>query len=630
MTLHPRPIVLLGLSCLLTSVAATRPTPRGPGAASPPEPPVHAQFRGGPDHTGVVDTRGLDGYGGILWRVALPGPIRSTPAVSDGVVYVGSAGGWLHALDREDGTELWRYRTGAAVHGSPAVSGGLVFVTDMEGTLYAVDRATGVGVWKVQGGPTIPWPWGHESGDVFASSPTLADVGGATRVFWGAADGVVRAADPETGTVLWSLATGGRVRSTPAVADGRVVVGSADGRVYCADAESGRLLWRHDTRGTGLFSGDFGFDRRTVQSSPAIANGRVYVGARDGWLYALDLGSGGEVWSWDDEVSWVNGSPAVAEGRVFSATSDRRWIHALDAASGRELWRVMTDNVVWTSPVVVGTSVYWSAGDGVVRALAAADGSVRWQATLPAPSHGSATVDDGVLFVGTEDGGFYALRDGAGHTLRRAVFWDSTTANAGWYAGGHDLAAYLGRAGYETLDVAGLAPWMEAGVAGGDPGSVVFAQSWLPEAVRAGGDGSLFRRYLDAGGTVVWASLPPDVWRRDPATGAAGGLDQVDWERPERLLGISVAGAIFDRAGAWSTEEGRALGLPDAWISSWNVPAQAGLEPLAVDENGAYAAFRKRYGGPPGTGFVRVWGSSGTSPSPAPFLLAAEWRPAGR
>ncbi len=627
----PRVLRLLAVSCLLVGLAAARPASRLHEVSRPPAaPPLHGQFRGGPAHTGAVETRGLSGYGGILWRVSLPGPVRSTPAVADGVVYVGSAGGWLHALERDDGKELWRYRTGAATHGSPAVWGGLVFVTDMDGTLYAVDRASGVGVWSVRGGPTMPWPWGHESGDVFASSPTLAAVDGEVRVFWGAADGVLRAADPSTGRVLWSLATEGRLRSTPAVADGRVAVGSADGRVYCADAGSGELLWRHDTRGAQLFSGDFGFDRRTVQSSPALAGGRVFVGARDGWLYALDVETGEEAWTYDDDVSWVNGSPAVSDGRVFSSTSDRRWIHALDAATGRELWRIMTDNVVWTSPVVVGSTVYWSAGDGVVRALDTADGSVRWQTTLPAPSHGSPTVDDGVLFVGTEDGGFYALRDSGGRPLRKAVFWDSATASAGWYAGGRDLAAFLGRSGYQTLDVPALSRWMEAGLASGDPGSVVFAQSWLPEGLREGGEASLFRRYLDAGGTVVWASLPPDVWRRDPATGAAGGLDQADWARPERLLGIAFDGAIFDRAGAWSTEEGRRLGLPESWISNWNVSAQPGLEPLAVDENGGYAAFRKGYGGPPGTGFVRVWGSTGPSPSPAPFLLAAEWRPAAR
>jgi len=577
----------------------------------------------------VLSTRGLGSYGGILWHAQLPGPVRSTPAVVHGVVYVGSAGGFLHALDRRDGREIWRYRTGAPAHGSPAVWEGRVFITDMEGTLHAVDGGSGAGLWTVRGGAPVPWPWGHESGDVFASSPTLAVEDGTTRVFWGGADGVLRAADATTGAVLWTLPTQGRIRATPAVSGNRVVVGSTDGVAYCVDAGTGALLWRFETRGVGLFSGDFGFDRRSVQSSPAIADGRVHFGARDGWFYTLDLVTGQPLWDYDHEVSWSNGSPAVDGGRVFEASSDARFIHAMDASTGKELWRVMTDNVVWTSPVVTDSTVYFSAGDGVVRALAVSDGSPRWEAALPYASHGSPTVGDGVLFVGTEDGGVYALREGDGRPFHRAVFWDSTTVAAGWYGGGEDLTRTLVRMRYEILDTAALTAWMRARVQDREPSAVVFAQSWLPPAVADGGETSLFRRYLDAGGTVVWTALPPDVWRRDPTTGNPGGLDRVAWERPERLLGISFHGAIFDRLGAFTTDGGRGLGLPDQWISSWDVPAQAGLEPLAVDENGGYAAFRKGFGGPRGTGFVRVWGSSQPAPFTAPFLLAAESRPAG-
>jgi hypothetical protein len=46
-----------------------------------------------------------------------------------------------------------------------------------------------------------------------------------------------------------------------------------------------------------------------------------------------------------------------------------------------------------------------------------------------------------------------------------------------------------------------------------------------------------------------------------------------------------------------------------------------------VDERGHLAAWRKRYGGPPGTGFVRVWGARRAPPDPAVFATAAELRP---
>ena len=56
---------------------------------------------------------------------------------------------------------------------------------------------------------------------------------------------------PSTNDVLWSYQTGGEVYSSPAVADGRVFVGSDDGQVYCLDASDEplgeRLIWSFQT-----------------------------------------------------------------------------------------------------------------------------------------------------------------------------------------------------------------------------------------------------------------------------------------------------------------------------------------------------------------------------------------------
>ncbi len=311
--------------------------------------PDGVMFRGGPEHTGVYpNARPLSSYGGMLWRVQTDGPVRSTPAIGQGMVFVGSGDFHLYALDERSGRVLWRYRADAGVTGSPALSEGVVYVTDQASTVHAVDVETGELVWRVPTGPDRPLPWGHESGDVWASSPTLVD----DVLYVGSGDGHLYALDRATGQTRWRFATEGRVRSTPAVAEGRVYVGSGDGRVYALDASSGDLLWRADTEGVSLFSGDFGFDRRTVQSSPAVADGRVFVGARDGFLYALDAASGRRLWRVDHQVSWVNGSPAVARGLVVVGSSDGRFVHAVDAVTGEERWRVGTHDIVWGSPAM--------------------------------------------------------------------------------------------------------------------------------------------------------------------------------------------------------------------------------------------------------------------------------------
>lgn len=590
------------------------------------EPGVQAaMFRGDPAHTGVHATRGPAHYGGLLWRFQTGGPVRSTPAVAGGTVYVGSSDGRLYALERATGSERWHFDAATAVTGSPAVVGDRVFVTDHRSTLYALDAASGALRWKIEAGPDLPFPWGYESGDVYASSPVPA---GGT-VYWGAGDGVLRAADAASGEMRWSFRTEGRIRSTPAVADSRVVVGSADGRVYAVGAADGASLWIFDTLGRTLDSGSFGFDRRTVQSSPAIAEGRVYVGARDGFLYALDAATGTRLWAFDHRISWVNSSAAVADGVVYAGTSDGQFVQAVDAVSGEERWRATTRGVVWTSPALAGGLLYIAEGAGRVRALDPATGAEVWAAWVGDRIHGSAVPDDGALIVGAHDGGVYALGEGAG-PLVRAVFRDSTLAAAAWFQEHGPLAARLEVAGYQLLDAAALERFLSARIDDRRPSVVVFAMDVVPDAVAAGGAVSPLRRYLESGGSIVWVGVPP-LWPRDPVTGEPGGLDRVVRVRATLLTGADHDLANFDPMGVRPTPAGEKLGLPARWLGQWGIAAdQNGIEVLATDELGLASAWRRSFGGSPGTGFTRVWSSLFAAPPFSAVLSAAELRPPAR
>ena len=53
-------------------------------------------------------------------------------------------------------------------------------------------------------------------------------------------------------------------------------------------------------------------------------------------------------------------------------------------------------------------------------------------------------------------------------------------------------------------------------------------------------------------------------------------------------------------------------------------------ETLALDEQGLAAAWLKSYGGPPGTGFVRLYGAQWTSAGLSREQLAAIWIAAER
>jgi outer membrane protein assembly factor BamB len=93
------------------------------------------------------------------------------------------------------------------------------------------------------------------------------------------------ALNARTGTKLWSFATGTCFFSSPAVANGLVYIGSADSHLYALNAKTGVGLWTYQTRDT-------------ISSSPAVANGVVYVGSDDETFYALDAKTGAKLWSY--------------------------------------------------------------------------------------------------------------------------------------------------------------------------------------------------------------------------------------------------------------------------------------------------------------------------------------------
>ena len=307
-TIHLRRAALwasIALALGAVTGAARPQAPVIPPPSGPAAPPAAAMFRGGPAHLGVYEGGGPT-LVGLAWRAPTDGDVVSSPTIAAGVVYVGSNDGHLYALDLATGARRWHADLRSPVASSPAVGGGLVFAAARDGSVSALDAATGRPRWRVATGPLLRFPWGHESGDYWVSSPTYDD--GA--LLFGAGDGGVYRVDAATGRVRWRARTGGRVRGSPAVSGGRVYVGSFDGRVYCLDLATGAVRWRYDTEGASLESGKFGYDRRSVQSSPAVADGAVYVGARDGFLYALSADSGTLRWRFDHQISWVNSSPA--------------------------------------------------------------------------------------------------------------------------------------------------------------------------------------------------------------------------------------------------------------------------------------------------------------------------------
>jgi outer membrane protein assembly factor BamB len=144
----------------------------------------------------------------------------------------------------------------------------------------------------------------------------------------------------------WRYNTANLVLSSPAVANGVVYVGSESSGVYALNASTGALLWSY-------FTGD-GY---AVDSSPAVANGVVYFGSADNNVYALTASTGALLWSYTTG-DYVNSSPAVANGVVYIGSADGD-VYALNASSGALLWSYTTaKGIGYSSPAVANGVVY--------------------------------------------------------------------------------------------------------------------------------------------------------------------------------------------------------------------------------------------------------------------------------
>lgn len=239
--------------------------------------------------------------------------------------------------------------------------------------------------------------------------------------------GYYDSATPQNLEMRWTFQTPEPIVSSPTVADGVVYVGSSDNFLYAIDAMTGRQQWKFDAHGN-------------VSSSPAISAGVVYVVSLDGKLYAIDAISGAQKWAfatkgekrhtaaginytapatemmpdpWDLFLS----SPAVADGIVYFGSGDN-FVYAVDAATGMLRWKFETGGVVHSSPAVVDGCVYVGSFDACFYALDAASGDLVWKfktgsddrAHLMTGIPGSAAVSNGVVYFGSRDANVYALK----------------------------------------------------------------------------------------------------------------------------------------------------------------------------------------------------------------------------
>ena len=276
-----------------------------------------------------------------------------------------------------------------------------------------------------------------------ASPPTV--VNGVAYVV--ASDGMLYALDAKGNTgclnlpsskscsPLWTAQTSGPITGSPAVFDGRVYVGSQDGRLYVFSASgcgapTCSLLWNYKTGGG-------------IISSPVIVSGTVYVGSFDNLLYAFKANGCGSTLcfaEWTGATGgFIESSPAVANGMVYVGSSDAK-LYAFKAggcgsATCIPTWTGGTTSAVNSSPAVVGGVIYVGSNNHKLYAFNAAGcGSATcsplWTGTTGGVVFSSPAVANGVVYVGSSDHDLYAFKASGCGSSTCAPLWTAATGAA--------------------------------------------------------------------------------------------------------------------------------------------------------------------------------------------------------
>jgi len=261
------------------------------------------------------------------------------------------------------------------------------------------------------------------------------------------ADEVILCLDAATGKELWknqyaSAALTGPAsshpgpRSTPAVAEGKVVTFGATAILSCLDANTGKLLWRRENPANA-------FPQFYTGMSPLIVDNLciVHAGTNDnGQVIALDLKTGNEKWIWSgDGPAYASPSIMTFEGRKHLIVQTEKNLLALDLADGKLLWQVVTPvqqryyNCV--SPYIDGQTIYYTGQGTGIKALKVEKSGKEyvtkelWSNSGVGAKWNTPVLKDGFLYGFTDQKRIYCLNASTGQTawIENAVNGDFAT-----------------------------------------------------------------------------------------------------------------------------------------------------------------------------------------------------------
>jgi outer membrane protein assembly factor BamB len=353
-----------------------------------PMPQSWQQFRLNQEHNPVIDAPVA-----ATWHFETHGQISASPAIVNGVVYVGTNGGSLYAIDGATGGLRWTYRAHNGLKSNPLVYDGVVIV-------------------------------GEGNADSTTFKPRR-------KVRIGSGSSGILAVDAKTGRKRWYYPLSGTGQPTATIVDGMLIHHDGDGMLVALDPRTGRKIYRRDVQTVASMVG----------AIPVSGGLVVTTGIFPNRVIAVNRGSGSVAWTWESssDNSGLGDCPPASDGAsiycdylapvksgppVDPGVSAVEHVFALDARTGRPRWELALESgtvpprneaaipLLYKNRLYVGSAVapYLHAIDPVT-------GKLLWSRQVHGAVKGGIVGYNGIVYFGDLGGSLWALDANSGRTV---------------------------------------------------------------------------------------------------------------------------------------------------------------------------------------------------------------------
>lgn len=306
--------------------------------------------------------------GSVVWRSNAemeddmrPSAFGGGVSYDSGRLYATNGAGEVKALDAATGEQIWKVRPAGPLRGSPTIAFGQIFVMTQDNQIISLQSTDGELVWDESGSTT-------QSGVFGVAAPSA----GQGTVIAGYSSGELNAYRYENGRILWADALARTNISTavssitdidadPIIDSGRVYALGQGGRMAAYELVTGQRIWELNLAGI---------------STPAIAGEWIFTLTDDARLLAIARSTGRVRWitqlqafrdeeDRDGPIFWTG--PVLAGGHLWVASS-RGEIWRVSSGEGSSQLFADIDQPVSLPPIVAGEHLYVLDDSGTIHA----------------------------------------------------------------------------------------------------------------------------------------------------------------------------------------------------------------------------------------------------------------------